>query len=175
MTELEVSIPPGFFAPGPIDPHLPSYIGQIVMLSALLDKDVAAMAYAVGTSSDQDAYLANDVSRNVAICRDRFAFYEQSWQRDAVGRALPFLDAVSALSNERNEIVHRVWSIAVGEAWGGYKGSRSRDVRQREAERDAGWDYSPDRMESIISRMVTLVDGGRNVVSLIVGFPRLQS
>jgi hypothetical protein len=170
---LTPAIPVGFFAPGPIDPRLPFYIGQIVMLSALLDKDVAAMAAAVGTIPDQNAYLASDVTQNIRVCLERFPRYSEPWQVDAIERARPILDEIAILSNERNEIVHRVWSIAVGDAWGGYKGSRSKDPRKRDAERDAGWGYSPKRMEEIIDRMVTCADRGRDVVPLIVGLPRL--
>lgn len=170
---LTPAIPAGFFAPGSIDPRLPFYIGQIVMLSALLDKDVAAMATAVGTIGDQNAYLASDVTRNIRVCVERFPLYTEGWQADAIDRVRPFLEEVAVLSTERNEIVHRVWSIAVGDAWGGYKGSRSKDPRMRDAERDAGWRYSPERMEEIIERMVALIDGSRDAVSMIVGLPRL--
>lgn len=163
------------FSPGPIDARLPLYIGQVVMLSALLDKDVAAMASAVGTIPDQNAYLAADVSKNIRECFLRFPRYTERWQIDAIERATPFLRDVARSSEERNEIVHRVWSIADGDAWGGYKGTRSKNPAHRDVERDVGWAYSPERMEAIVRDMVALVERSRDVVALIVALPRLPA
>lgn len=170
----EIRIPRGMFAEGLIDPRLPMYIGQIVMLSALLDRDVAVMAGAV-QDRDPEIYLAQDVTKNVEVCRRRFRCFSESWQLDIVDRAIVFLKAVVPVIAERNEIVHRVWSIATGEQWGGYKGSRVVDLPLRERERQAGWSYSAERMEEIIDSLVALAERGRDVVGLVNSLPRLPS
>ena len=170
----ESLIPPGLFAPGEIDQRLPAFIGEIVMLSALLDKDVASMAMSV-QDRDQNVYLAQDVSLNIKVCRRRFRYFDQPWQKEVIAQASEFLAEVEQAANERNEIVHRVWSIAVGEVWGGYKGSRASDASLQETERAAGWKYTPARMESIIENLVALAERGRTVVGMTTGLPRLPT
>ncbi len=122
---------------GSIDPELPAMIGRIVMLSALLEHQVAV--------------LASSVARQ-------------------------FLKDASALWNERNEIVHRVWSKAnVGE-WGGHKARRRRlpSRRRRTAStRNPNWiDYGPQYMQSLIERMVALDARATDVIPLVSALTR---
>ncbi len=156
-----------------VDSRLPTSIGLIVMHATILEQLIAMMAMSV-QDLPQDHYFAQNVSKNVAVCRRRFKYFQDDWQRTAVAKALLFLDKADEMLAERHGVVHRVWAVTLGEVWGGHKPARSADLVDLEYI-ERGWNYTPERVQAIIDDLAAVVLEGRSIVHDILSFPRLPT
>lgn len=155
-----------------VDWRLPTSLGLIVMHSTILEQLVAMMAMSV-QDLPQDHYFAQNASRNIAICRKRFKYFRDEWQRSAVNRALSFLNRAEEGLRERHDVAHRVWAVTLGDVWGGHKATRTASVSREYLER--GWNYTPERLEAIIDELAATILQGRSIVHEILSFPRLPT
>jgi hypothetical protein len=156
-----------------VDWRLPTSIGLIVMHATILEQLVAMMAMSV-QDLPQDHYFAQDVSRNLKVCRRRFKYFQEDWQKTAVAKALLFLGRADEMLAERHGVVHRVWAVTLGEVWGGHKPARSADLVDEEYI-ERGWNYTPERVQTIIDDLAAVVLEGRSIVHDILSFPRLPT
>jgi len=155
---------------GRLDPALPTLIGKIVMLAALLEHKVAVLASSV-QDLPQAHYFAQDFSRNREDCRQRFRFFTQSSEISAVTEATCFINSVAGALDMRNQIVHRVWARAESEPWGGHKAHRGTNSAL-----DSNWrDYTRQDLREVLQLLATLADQSSEIVSRVAALPRLPT
>lgn len=167
----EYGIPDHLF--GSIDADLPAFVGRIVMVSALIEHQVAAMV-AWFQDLESNHYFAQDPARNFDVCRQRFRYFPAGAHTGQIALGRKYLSQAKRLLGERNEVVYRVWSVASGDVWGGHKGMRRQGKGRRAAEK--GWDYPPARLKAILAEMVTVCDfERRSALPLVLALPRLPT
>lgn len=108
------------------------------------------------------------------VCRRRFPFFCERWQKEIVARAKKHLKAVRRQLDERNDLAHRIWSIPAGHIWGGYKGTRSFGENATK-QRDRGWKYSEFELRQRVATMVGVIEAGDPIMKAVTGLPRLPT
>lgn len=166
---LHEPVPEAFF--GYVSPELPAAIGRIVMLSALLESKLAALASSV-ENKEQAFYASNDASENIRICERRLPLYIRTDDESRFAEsALAVVDETRSVLGARNAIVHRVWPRAGQAGWGGWK-----PLRRKERGTSVTWtewtDYSPDDLSSLIEALVDVIERYADVVAAAGAFPR---
>lgn len=156
---------------GHIDDDLPMLLGRVAMASALLEHDLAVLAMSV-QDREQDIYDSQSASVNIAVCRRRFKYFTEPWQKDATTTALRHIAAVRKQLDVRNDLLHRVWSRPSGSTWGGYKGRRGNPDRRVV---DRGWNLAPAELDAALQSMLEVLLKGRDVLPVITALPRLPA
>jgi hypothetical protein len=159
---------------GYVDPALPLLIGQIVMLSGLIEAEIANVAMSV-ENKEQNYYLQSFAATNRKVWANRASKFDSTIlpkeSRDVITAAL---EEARTVLEERNEIAHRVWSVPTGETWGGYKGTRRGPETGDGAALQIGWrDYGPDEMSELIRRMAVCLSHLHDAVARATSLPRL--
>lgn len=116
MDEDQYGIPLSVF--GPIDPELPALIGRIVMLSALAETKVDALASSL-SRAPQSSTAGRNFGTNLGTCRTALAKLEGP-RKPFARSTLVLLNEVDEAMQARHAVVHRVWPRAAGQ-WGGWK------------------------------------------------------
>ena len=166
----QYGVPDALF--GPIDEALPALIGRIVMVSAMIEYQVAAMAGSV-QDLESNRYFAQDPARNFGVCKRLFRYFTSPAHLHQLSVGKEYLSRAKALLAERNEIVHRVWSVTAGDTWGGHKGQRGPGSKNTI---DDGWRYNSARLEQLLTTMTDLCEfGARTALPSILALPRLPT
>lgn len=162
---------PASVAFGAIDPELPLLLGQVAMLAALLEQDVASIAMSVD-NGEQNEYLADLFGANVRVTKKRFPLYDATdFERHAVEVARAFIQGVQDLMNRRNDLLHRVWARPHGDTWGGHKGVRRADIQPGTL--PIGWkDFDPAEIRGLVDGMIRMVERAREVVPMVSALAR---
>lgn len=162
-------VPESFF--GHLSPELPAAIGRIVMLSALLESKLAALASSV-ENKEQAFYASNDPSENIRICERRLPLYIGSDDESRFAQSgLSLVDETKSVLSARNAIVHRVWPRAGQAGWGGWK-----PLRRKERGNSVAWtewaDYSPGDLSALIEALVDVIRRYADLIATAGAFPR---
>jgi hypothetical protein len=164
---VDESVPESFF--GYLSPELPAAIGRIVMLSALLESKVAALASSV-ENREQAFYASNEVSENIRICERGLPLYSRTndESRFAIS-AMAVVDEARSVLSARNAIVHRVRPRAGLAGWGGWK-----PLRRKERGTSVTWaewtDDSPDDLSLLIGSLVDVIERYADIIATAGSF-----
>lgn len=164
----EFGIPVNMF--GPIDPELPALVGRIVMLTALLETKLAALSAAIA-DDPQGAYYGRPPRANVSFCIERLTGLGGSPAEDAwAASATALVERCHSAMKRRNSVVHRVWSKAGRDAWGGWKPAPSGS-----AHASADWrDWTRESLLQFIHELVALTQDFSLVTSAAASFAQRQ-
>lgn len=156
---------------GFLTPELPAAIGRIVMLSALLESKIAALASSV-ENKEQAFYAANDVSDNCRIIHSRVELYRRNPSEETFARAAQEATADStSLLDARNKIVHRVWPKAGVDGWGGWKPLR-KNQRENLVEWTEWTNYTEPDMKRLIRELIANLERYPDLIASAGSFER---
>lgn len=169
FNEDAFGIPARYF--GYLTPELPAAIGRIVMLSALLESRISALASSV-ENKEQAFYASNDPIENLRVCERRLPMYDRGTEERSFAASTMMLVAESrAIVSARNAIVHRVWPRAGQSGWGGWKPLRKKE-RGGAAEWTEWTDYTSEGLGTLIHALIALIDRYSDAVAAAGSFPR---
>lgn len=163
-------IPEGIF--GAMSPELPALLGRIVMLAALLETKVEAVVSSIGTGT-QDVYAGEPVRNNLQLAIKLLALYKSTEQeRQFSHRGTTILEEIGVALEQRNALVHRVWSRSGMDEWGGWKPLRKKQ-RNPSSPSFTDWDdVTPADLTSLITTMVDLVEQISVFIGVTGSLPR---
>lgn len=155
---------------GPLDPELPALIGRVVMMSALLESKLEALASALG-SEPQERYAGKPVSVTVAFVLRRLELYNETERETSfVEVTRDLLTEVDSLIDLRNSLVHCVWPDAGVSGWNGWRPTHQK--RQRGPEL-ADWEsFTRDGLIALIGDLVEKIQGVSRQIAAAGGFSR---
>ena len=162
-------IPEGIF--GYVPTMLPTLIGKVVMLAALLETKVEGLASSLDNAT-QDVHGGQGFAVNSTTIRRRLASYEsnpvEATFSDEVRELL--VDIEAALT-DRNFIVHGVWPKSSDFVWWGWKPKRSKK-NSPQPEWIEGRTLTPDEFVETCERLVGLLERIQRAIESAGSLPR---
>ncbi len=165
----DFTIPEGIF--GPVPPRLPTLIGKVVMLAALLEAKIEALTSSVHNAT-QDAHGGRGFAANSATIRERLSSYEANDVEHAFSASVRGLLAEIELAlDDRNFIVHGVWPRSSDFAWWGWKPRRTKKNQSR-PDWIEGRTFTPEQFIGVCEKLVNLLDRTQRAIELAGSLPR---
>ncbi|WP_349902132.1 hypothetical protein [Parafrigoribacterium humi] len=162
-------IPEGIFRYVPS--RLPTLIGKVVMLAALLETKVEGLASSVDNAT-QDVYGGRGFVENSSTIRKRLQHYcRDAAEQEFSANVSILLDEVDAVLEDRNFIVHGVWPKSTDFAWWGWKPRRKTKSSSR-PDWIEGRTFSPDEFVEICQTLVALLDRAQRAIEVAGSLPR---
>jgi hypothetical protein len=159
---------------GAVDSELANLLGYVSMMSALIEMKVANIAMSV-ENKPQNIYMYPLLGRNREVWEKRLTLFDANdAERQSVAFASNAIKAAGEILTERNDLLHRVWSQAATEPWGGYKGMKP-DLGKAGSKRpdpEIWRTYSRSELHDLIRRMGDCVETLQDAVGRVSWFPR---
>lgn len=142
---------------GPLDPNLPALLGRIVMLAALAESKVDALASSLSMQL-QSSTAGRPFIDNLRTCKKHLSDVNDPTRKELATTTLTLLDDVEIAMRMRNTLVHRVWPIAGENRWGGWK-AIPQSRRDPAAVEWTDWkDFTHEELEVEVARWVALLE-----------------
>jgi hypothetical protein len=159
---------------GSVDSELATLLGYVSMMSALIEMKVANIAMSVD-NKPQNVYMYSLFGRNREVWEKRLPLFSANdAERQSVAFASNAIKAAGEILSERNDLLHRVWSQAGTEPWGGYKGVKPElgKAGSKDPDPEIWQTYSRSKLQDLIRRMGECVDTLQDAVGRVSWFPR---
>jgi hypothetical protein len=128
----DYEFPMGMF--GAVPSQLPTLIGKVVMLAALLETKVEALTSNLDNLT-QDNYAGQGFAVNERTIRKRLKHYQQDGRETAFSNHVrSLLREIDRSLKDRNFVVHGVWPASAADAWWAWK-----PRRKSKRDDDAQW------------------------------------
>ena len=162
-------IPDGVF--GDVPEALPKLIGKVVMLAALLETKIEALASAVD-NRPQSYFGGRGPAANSETIVDRLRKYQETPdEADLSARILVLLDDARAALEERNFIVHGVWPSTERDSWWAWKPIRQkRGIDSVRSIDDKTW--TAREFVELCRALNSLVGRSADLIGYVGGVPR---
>lgn len=169
MTGDGYEIPAGFFPS--YAPLLPNSIGKVVMLAALLETKIEALASSVDNQT-QDVYGGQGTVKNADTIRGRLRLYKENPAEAEFGRRTQaFLVDAESILDERNFIVHGVWPKHTETGWWAWKPRRYKKG-SKVVDWIEGRDITKDDFFRICDALVELIHRAQALIADAGSIPR---
>ncbi|WP_163511581.1 hypothetical protein [Fodinicola acaciae] len=177
----EYGIPDNMF--GYVPPEVYDIVGRITMLAAVLDMKLQhltealhTLAFAVGGADDAVFARAGD-SRTALIkcCRKTVEHLAAAGDSGSLrAEVCAFLDGAEAALNERNDVVHSVWSNPRTDPLYGWRYARP---KQRDEGGPPVRSYLPSvqQLKDLIGTFVALINHVQQLLPIVSGFTPLPT
>jgi hypothetical protein len=156
--DLDTPFPPDMF--GFVPYWLPTLIGKVVMVAALVEGKVDALLMNL-SGRLQNTYAGKPVNGNIELCRTRLRGLGSQHEAFAV-KTLELLDDVDAALKRRNAVVHSLWPDNTLEVARGWRNlplvQRAQAMPGSEAVWTAWVEMDRERFDELVALLVQLVD-----------------
>ncbi|GAA3734805.1 hypothetical protein GCM10022239_08670 [Leifsonia bigeumensis] len=159
----DFQIPEGIF--GYVPPRLPTLIGKVVMLAALLETKIEGLTSSVDNAT-QDVHGGRGFAVNSTAIKKRLSSYEANPAEQAFSAEVRVLLAeIEDVLEDRNFIVHGVWPKSSDFAWWGWKPRRKSKTSSR-LDWIEGRTLTPEEFIETCETLVSLLDRTQRAIEM---------